>query len=219
MSFQVLVHVHNISKHLSLKNDSEYSIARKMKTFDTIRHYFEISGITSSQSSRKDLLKFRNLLFFLVLGLDLISTGVFGYSEANSFEEYVDAFFAFSSAFICIYSYGIIFWEIPKLYRFINDLESAVNKSEIIWLVFICFVLDLWFLDMSVCLGLVHPTSKRIYTKPDQQLEKLNGILQLVIVKVIPFSVVIPKYLTCFLMYFITDLGNDAFEIPLPGQW
>lgn len=103
-----------------------------MKTFDTIKHFFNISGITSSQSTRKDLLKIRNVVFFVILGLDIISAGLFGYYEANSFEEYVDSFFATSSAFICFYSFGVLFWETPKLYRFTEALEIAINKSKTI---------------------------------------------------------------------------------------
>lgn len=71
-----------------------------------------------------------------------------------------------------------------------------------------------------MCLGLVsHPASKRIYTKPDQQIEKVYGILQLVIVKVTPLCTVVPKLMTSFIVYFTTDLGGEAFELPIPGQW
>lgn len=101
-----------------------------MKSFDSIKQYSKISGVTSSQPTRKDLLKVQNLIFFVVQGMNLISASVFGYYEANSFEQYVDAFYAFSSAFICVYCFGVLFWEIPKLYRFINALESTIGKSK-----------------------------------------------------------------------------------------
>lgn len=70
-----------------------------------------------------------------------------------------------------------------------------------------------------MCLGLVQPAAKRFYTKPDQQFEKLNGILQLVIVKMTPICVVVPKFITSCLMYFVTDLGSEAFELPVTAQW
>lgn len=101
-----------------------------MKTFDSIKNYFKILGIISRQSTRKDLLNIQNVAFFIVIAMDLLSSIAFGYYEANSFEEYVDSFYATSSAFVCFYSYGVLFWEMPKLYRFINALEATINKSK-----------------------------------------------------------------------------------------
>lgn len=103
-----------------------------MKIFDSIKHYFEILGFISTQSTRKDLINIQNFIFFLVIGMYLTLTTVFAYHEANSFEQYIDSFYAISSALICLEIYGICFWEMPKLYRFIDALESTINESKMI---------------------------------------------------------------------------------------
>lgn len=103
-----------------------------MKTFDSIKQHFVILGFTSSQSTRKDLLKLQNILFFFFLGVYLILTTVFAYYEAHSFEQYVDSLYAISSALVCIDVFGICFWEMPNLYRFMNSLECTINESKTI---------------------------------------------------------------------------------------
>lgn len=101
-----------------------------MKNFDFIKNYFEVLGITSRQSTRKDLLKRQNIVFFIIIGMNVLSSTAFGYYEANSFEEYVDSFYVTSSVFICFSAFGILLWDVPKLYRFINALESTINISK-----------------------------------------------------------------------------------------
>lgn len=101
-----------------------------MRTFELIKDYFRILGITSSQSTRKDLLKVQNAAFFLIMAMYLSLTAAFAYYETSSYEEYADSFYATSSAFICLYSYGVLFLELPKLYRFIGTLERIINESN-----------------------------------------------------------------------------------------
>lgn len=108
-----------------------------MKTFESINQYFDILGFTSSQSTRKDLLKIQNLTCFLILCTDFLSTSLFCYFEAHSFEQYVDSFYAISSSFICISTNGILFSELPQLYRFVKNLERTISKSKSIWKQFV----------------------------------------------------------------------------------
>lgn len=102
-----------------------------MQTFDLIKHYFRILGITSSQSTWKDLFKIKNAVFFLVMVMYLSLTVAFAYYETNSYEEYADSFYATTSAFICLYSYGLLFLELPELYRFFDTLEKTITESNI----------------------------------------------------------------------------------------
>lgn len=57
---------------------------------------------------------------------------------------------------------------------------------------------------------------KIIYEKTNKTAEKLCKIIYFICAKVsIPGSV-LPKALACFFIYFTTDLGNEAFELPMP---
>lgn len=65
-------------------------------------------------------------------------------------------------------------------------------------------------------LGIIIPTSNAIYEETNRLVEKStkNGffILKYVIAPIF----VLPKAIVCFSIYFTTDLGNNAFELPVP---
>ena len=56
-----------------------------------------------------------------------------------------------------------------------------------------------------------------MYKKTNQLVEKWCKIAYLIIVKMVGPSCVLPKAMVCFFMYFTTDLGSDAFELPIPA--
>lgn len=65
-------------------------------------------------------------------------------------------------------------------------------------------------------LGIKYSESKTIYNETNQLAEKLSKIIYLVIVKISIPCLVLPKIIVCFIAYYATDSGNDAFELPLP---
>lgn len=64
-------------------------------------------------------------------------------------------------------------------------------------------------------LGLKHAISKTIYEDASRQVENLSGILYVVFVKVFPQVVIWPLFVLSLIKYFATDLGGDAFELPI----
>lgn len=64
--------------------------------------------------------------------------------------------------------------------------------------------------------GLQYPSSMALFNKTNRQVENVGEILIIVIAKVSLPCATLPKLLTCFFAYFITDLGNDSFELPFP---
>lgn len=67
---------------------------------------------------------------------------------------------------------------------------------------------------MSV--GLEHSNSHKLYTKTGQILEKCIEFLDIAVLKVTPIAAVWPATIVSFFTYFTTDLGNAAFELPVP---
>lgn len=65
-------------------------------------------------------------------------------------------------------------------------------------------------------LGLENSASKEIYIKTNQFIEKLSDIIYIAIGEVTPLIWVAPKCCGCLFFYFATDLGSEAFELPLP---
>lgn len=58
-----------------------------------------------------------------------------------------------------------------------------------------------------------------MYEKIDQTLQKTFKYLRIGLLEVMPNAVVLPKSFVCLFMYYATDSGVDAFELPLPGKW
>lgn len=60
------------------------------------------------------------------------------------------------------------------------------------------------------------PASKPIYLETHRLVEKICKIMTFVLLNVTVPSFVIPKAILCLSLYFTTDLGPDAFDLPLP---
>lgn len=54
----------------------------------------------------------------------------------------------------------------------------------------------------------------KIYSKTDEKVKKWNRWINLLMVKVTPIGATLPKFILSFLLYFATDLGQSAFELP-----
>lgn len=65
-------------------------------------------------------------------------------------------------------------------------------------------------------LGLENPTSKVIYVETDQRVEKICQILDVVMVHVLPQCLIWPTFVMSFVIYFTTNFGSDAFQLPIP---
>lgn len=61
--------------------------------------------------------------------------------------------------------------------------------------------------------------SKAVYVEIDEKLEKCYKVLVIMIIKVIPIGIIVSKFIACLVVYFTTDSGNNAFELPIPGTW
>lgn len=60
-----------------------------------------------------------------------------------------------------------------------------------------------------------NPTSKAIYKRTGRLVEKLTRIIHFAIAIVSPVCYIFPKTFITYFMFFATDLGNEAFELPL----
>lgn len=65
-------------------------------------------------------------------------------------------------------------------------------------------------------IGLKFGYSKSIYERTNEATEKICKIMQIIIIHIAVPGFVLPKAFYCFFLYFATDLGPDAFELPFP---
>lgn len=59
-------------------------------------------------------------------------------------------------------------------------------------------------------------TSNALFEKTNQRVEKWSEIISFLASKVIPICSILPSFIGSFLFYFVTEKGNDAFELPVP---
>lgn len=64
--------------------------------------------------------------------------------------------------------------------------------------------------------GLIYPASMEIHTKTNLLVDKITKIMFFFITWLSVPSFILPKFFGSFFIYFTTDIGSDAFELPLP---
>lgn len=58
--------------------------------------------------------------------------------------------------------------------------------------------------------------TKRIFEKAAEQVENWSKVITLVWQKIAPVCGVMSRFVPSFFFYFVTGLGEDAFELPVP---
>lgn len=71
-------------------------------------------------------------------------------------------------------------------------------------------------MESSILVGLKSPASKANYAEIDLQTQKWTKIIHFVFIKVFLYAIVFQKLIFCFYLYYATDLGSEAFELPFP---
>lgn len=61
-------------------------------------------------------------------------------------------------------------------------------------------------------LGSSNRISKEIYAKSNQQVEKWSKITDFAMKYISMPSTSVPLYVLCYVKYYATDVGNDAFQ-------
>lgn len=78
-------------------------------------------------------------------------------------------------------------------------------------------VICIWNWKQIWCiLGSKNPKSEALFFKADQQVEQLSGITFTVLVKILLQCFMLPKCIVSYGVYFITDSGNESFQMPVP---
>lgn len=63
---------------------------------------------------------------------------------------------------------------------------------------------------------MANSASKVLFERTNQRVEKWSETLSLLASKWIPICSVLPRFIGSFLVYFLTDKGSEAFELPVP---
>ena len=62
--------------------------------------------------------------------------------------------------------------------------------------------------------GMENPQSKQTYVKLNENIEKWTGVFYFFMVQLSVPAVTMPQFIISFYLYFTTDLGAEAFNLP-----
>ena len=189
-----------------------------MESFVLLRKHLAMCGIEISQKPLENhQINVKNSTVFILL-CGNITLSALTINEMNTFKEYTDIVFRSVSIGVCGILYEIIVWKTSKLFKFINNLEDTVNTSKYYNLQnpkknSIDFP---YFFVRVRRTGLDNSESQGLYTETSQKVAKWIKIVDIALVKITPTLTILPASIVSFFIYFTTDLGDSAFQLPFP---
>lgn len=193
-----------------------------MDCFELLQKHLAMCAIEVSQKPTKNHpFNVRNLTVFssvcVTVGLILGS-----WNEDNTFDEHTDLLFRSLSIGAGAIVYAIIVCNTSKLSAFINSLADTVRASEKTFYFrlqnakFAKYCSVVRYNAHWMCVGSQYAESQPLYTKISRKVGKWIQFLDFVCLKVTPLLCVNSSLIASYLTYFTTDLGETAFELPLP---
>lgn len=101
-----------------------------MEVIEILRRQFAMIGILSDQSTMSHPINLLNLMFLLMLFIDLIINGVYCFYGADNFQDYVNSAFTCSAVSVGIMAYVTLILEMGKVHEFLENLEKSINNRE-----------------------------------------------------------------------------------------
>lgn len=131
--------------------------------------------------------KYFRQFFTLFFQVQLSITAViYLFDEAETIQEYADSFYAFATTAATAINIFSFIWNMDKVFDLIQNLEKAIEKQSL----------------------------KDIYNKLNVKIEKFSTRLHFTIVQCTLVGVVMPTFVTTLFLYFATDSGRNAFQLP-----
>lgn len=157
--------------------------------------------------------KISGILTMTILGV--ISLWIFFIREADRASEYMESIYMITTCTGVLISFTSTVFIEQKLFSFIKSVEKFGNESE------------LNFNDLNIERFTMHisklktkisdsETSRTVFEKTNELVEKWTRIGMFMMKNVfIPCAITL-EVTVSFFIYFTTDAGNDAFDLPFP---
>lgn len=101
-----------------------------MKSFELVRRYFSVLGISSLQRNQKSPFNTKNVFVLFQFILGELSSCLFILLEAQTFEEYANAFGMVLTLTIASFDFFICIWKSQQLFKFMKNFERMIEKSR-----------------------------------------------------------------------------------------
>lgn len=106
--------------------------------------------------------------------------------EAKTIPEYVDSLYILSTGVVNVFSFIVVILKMDHIFQLIEQLEKSIEQR----------------------------TKQAIYDKLNEKIEQFSKRFYFIYVQCTTIGVVMPVSLTTLYVYFTTDLGRDAFQLP-----
>lgn len=187
-----------------------------MKILQTTRKHLTILGIEPKQSTGIFSLNWRLLLGFSLFADAIISTTLFLVYLANDIMDYILCFCVISALIELCFCFSLFVFQRQRLFNYIESMEKLINQSKFYIPAFSPFDARRLVVKYAFVSGLKNLTSKAIHVATDRQQEKISRFLYVAMGKIAPHLIIWPKCIVCFAIYFTSDLGDAAFQLPIP---
>lgn len=158
----------------------------------------------------------RILMGFFILALSTVCILEFVFCEEFTFSEFAESSYMGSYMATLFFALLIIVVNVKEIFELMIDCENIVNTSKDNEYNSQPFNIPTFFLIKTLISALKYSASKSIFRRANQLAEKLNKIIFIVLVKLTPACGAGPWVAWTFFIYFTTDLGADAFQLPFP---
>lgn len=101
----------------------------KMEIFYQIQKDFATMGINSRSSAKQIPLNARNFCALCLLGLPIVLQCVYLNKVASAFQEYIEFIKIIIAMWTGTTGFAAIIWNMPKLFRFIDSLQTTINSE------------------------------------------------------------------------------------------
>lgn len=150
----------------------------------------------------------------ILMVVNVLATGAYFFHGAESFDEYLQDIYLTVSLVVTLTMLIIKIVLMPKVFKLIENLNGTIDESE--YTLYTCQIRSsFWSNLIDYVLGVKNPVSKTIHNQTKQQIEKHFRRLDIILVKATPVCVTLPMFIISFVAYFTTDIGADAFELPV----
>lgn len=157
--------------------------------------------------------------FFLICYIQLFSSSLlFLLFKAESTLEFGASFYAVICQFYSVYYFLIKLWQMPRIIKLIEEFEVFMGKSK--WLMNYYWIDDIifcYFYQFLFCVKFGKGSHGKIaYYELIVKIERMCEIIHIIVAKVSTLGVIQPYVIITIVNYFIFDLKNESFHLPIP---
>lgn len=187
-----------------------------MKIFESARANYAFMGISSMQSIQPNRFNTKITVSFIAIGAATTFHLMHIIVVASNLREYMESATTTSGSVIISISYTTVVFKMRTVFESMNGFEEMIVTSELSVKSSAFHLCSTFLVIFDFFKGLKYPASKAIFEKTNRFIEKLSKILLFLIMGVGLNCVILLQCIARFYIYFTTDLGGEAFVLPIP---